>query len=109
MAFPIGVRWASLRSTLGDQRERTMRHLFAASILAISAFSLAACNEGGGTASTPASTAAAPAAADPDAVKKAVDEALAARDAEDTKIHADAGPGVYFVNLRDGETVSSPF
>jgi len=87
-----------------------MRHLFAASILAISAFGLAACNENpGGTASTsPASTAAAP-AVDPAAIKTAVDEALAARDAEDTKIHADAGPAVYFVNLRDGETVSSPF
>lgn len=84
-----------------------MRHLLAASILAISAFGLAACNESpGGTAST---TPAAAPAADPALIKKAVDDALAARDADDTKIHADAGPAVYFVNLRDGETVTSPF
>lgn len=87
-----------------------MRHvnLFAASILAVSAFGLTACNESGGTSNTPAASAPAAAAADPAAVQKAVDEALAKRDADDTKIHADAGPAVYFVNLHDGETVTSP-
>jgi hypothetical protein len=54
-----------------------------------------------------------PAGPDPAALAKAttdaVNAALAARDADDTKIHGDAGPAVYFVNLRDGETVTSPF
>jgi hypothetical protein len=66
--------------------------LFAASILAIAA--LSACSP---------QQAAAPTSAAPD------ESALAARDAEDVKPHADQGPGVYFVNLRDGETVTSPF
>lgn len=76
-----------------------------ASLIAASAFAiaLAACTEkeAAGPAADPAA-----AAAERDA---AVAGALAARDAEDTKLHADAGPSVYFVNLRDGETVTSPF
>ncbi len=67
------------------------------------AFALAAC-DGASTG---------PAAPDPAAVKaevdKAVADALAARDAEATKLHGDAGPAAYFVNLRDGQTVTSPF
>lgn len=75
--------------------------LIAATALAASL--LSACNDKTAT----------PAAADPAALVKATTEAvsaaLAARDAEDTKIHGDPGPAVYFVNLRDGETVTSPF
>lgn len=67
------------------------------------AFALTACNGGSTEAAAP----------DPAAVKaevdKAVTEAVAARDAEATKLHGDAGPAVYFVNLRDGQTVRSPF
>jgi hypothetical protein len=75
------------------------------SLLAVPAlaFALAACN--------PATTETA--APDPAAVKaevdKAVADALVARDAEATKLHGDAGPAAYFVNLRDGQTVISPF
>ena len=75
------------------------------SLLAVPAlaFALAACNG----ASTEA------AAPDPAAVKAEVDKAvagaLAARDTEATKLHGDAGPASYFVNLRDGQTVTSPF
>ena len=68
------------------------------------AFVLAAC-DGASTGSADAP--------DPAAVKaeadKAVAEALATRDAEATKLHGNAGPAAYFVNLRDGQTVSSPF
>lgn len=39
----------------------------------------------------------------------AAPDALAAYQAEAVKPHADAGPGVYFVNLHDGQTVTSPF
>ncbi|MEZ6029536.1 MAG: DUF4399 domain-containing protein [Hyphomonadaceae bacterium] len=67
------------------------------------AFALTACNGGSTDAAAP----------DPAVVKaevdKAVTEAVAARDAEATKLHGDAGPAVYFVNLRDGQTVRSPF
>lgn len=68
------------------------------------ALALAACDG--------ASTTGAAAAPDQAVVKaeadKAVAEALAARDAEAIKLHGDPGPAVYFVNLRDGQTVSSP-
>lgn len=60
-----------------------------------------------------ASTSGSAAAPDPAVVKaevdKAVAEALAARDAEATRLHGNAGPASYFVNLRDGQTVTSPF
>jgi hypothetical protein len=54
------------------------------------------------------------AAPDPAVIKaevdKAVADALAARDAEAVALHADAaGPKVYFVNLRDGQTVPQSF
>jgi hypothetical protein len=69
------------------------------------AFALAACDG--------ASTSTGAAAPDPAAVKaevdKAVAEAVAAHDAAGTKLHGNAGPAAYFVNLRDGQTVSSPF
>ncbi|HVY89199.1 MAG TPA: DUF4399 domain-containing protein [Hyphomonadaceae bacterium] len=75
-------------------------------VIAVSVFAaglLAACNEKPAT----------PAGPDPAALAKAttdaVNAALGARDADDTKIHSDPGPAVYFVNLRDGETVTSPF
>lgn len=39
---------------------------------------------------------------------KAELEAVRAAASADTVPHPDAGPGVYFVNLRDGDTVTSP-
>jgi hypothetical protein len=74
--------------------------LIAASVLAIA--TLAACNE------QPAAPAADPAAAAA-ATEAAVAEARAADLAAATAIHPDAGPAVYIVNLKDGDTVSSPF
>jgi len=79
-----------------------MRHidLFAASTFAIAM--LAACND------QPAAPAADPAAAAA-ATAAAVNNALAQRDAEAAKVHSEPGPAVYFVNLRNGQTVTSPF
>ena len=81
-----------------------MRMLAQLSVVALAAGLLTGCND-----NKPAT----PAAPDPAALAQltteAVNAALAARDADDTKIHSDAGPAVYFVNLRDGETVTSPF
>ncbi len=75
------------------------------SLLAVAVFAFALAGCGGG-----APEAAAP---DPAVVKaatdKAVAEALAARDAEAVALHGDAGPAVYFVNLRDGQTVPQSF
>lgn len=77
-----------------------------ASLLAASVFaaSLAACTE------PKTETAAAP---DPAALKAAADtavaEALAARDADAVRLHGEAGPAVYFANLRDGQTVPQSF
>jgi hypothetical protein len=76
---------------------RTIR-LIAASAFAIAL--AAACNDPG-AAPDPAA-----AAAERDS---AVATALAARDEEASKVHTDPGPAVYFVNLRDGQTVTSPF
>jgi hypothetical protein len=77
-----------------------------ASLIAASAFAiatLAACNP-----STPAATG--PTPADVDAAKAAaVAEAHAADVAAATAVHPDAGPAVYFVNIKDGDTVTSPF
>jgi hypothetical protein len=79
-----------------------MRHasmiVAAASAIAI----LAACNE------QPAAPASEPAPAAASA-ETAVAEARAADLAAATAVHANAGPGVYFVNLKDGDTVTSPF
>ena len=74
--------------------------LIAASVAAIAL--AAACNE------QPAAPATDPAAAAV-ATGQAVTAALAAREAEETSVHTDPGPAVYFVNLRDGQTVTSPF
>lgn len=74
--------------------------LIAASVAAI--VLAAACNE---QPAAPATDPAAAAAATGDAVTAA----LGARDAEQTSVHTDPGPAVYFVNLRDGQTVTSPF
>jgi Domain of unknown function (DUF4399) len=78
-----------------------MRHttLIAASVFVLA---LAACNDKTAGPATPDSAALAA------TTQTAVAAALAARDAEDAKIHSDAGPAVYFANLRDGETVTSP-
>jgi hypothetical protein len=77
-----------------------------ASLIAASAFAiamLAACNP-----STPAVTGATPEEVDA-AKTAAVAEARAADLAAATAIHPDAGPAVYFVNLKDGDTVTPPF
>jgi hypothetical protein len=76
-----------------------------ASFAAVSvlALTLTACNE-----SKPAEPALDPAVAAA-ATQTAVADALAARDADAVKLHADAGPAVYFVNLHDGMTVPSSF
>jgi hypothetical protein len=74
--------------------------LIAASVLAVA--TLAACNE------QPAAPAADPAVAAA-AAETAVAEARAADLAAATAVHADPGPAVYFVNLKDGDTVTSPF
>jgi hypothetical protein len=77
-----------------------------ASLIATSAFAmamLAACNP-----SAPAATGATPEEVDA-ARTAAVAEARAADLAAATAVHPDAGPAVYFVNLKDGDTVTSPF
>ena len=78
-----------------------MRHaiLIAASVFAIA--TLTACNPSTPTGATKLEVDA--------AVAAAVADARAADVAEATKVHADAGPAVYFVNLKDGDTVTSPF
>ena len=75
-----------------------MRHasLIAASFFAIA--TLTACNP-------PTQTA----GATQEQIDAAVAEARAADLAEATKPHADAGPAVYFVNIKDGAVVTSPF
>ena len=74
-----------------------MRHaiLITASFFAIA--TLAACNPPAPTGATQAE------------VDKAVADARAADVAAATKVHADAGPAVYFVNLKDGDVVTAPF
>ena len=74
-----------------------MRHaiLITASFFAIA--TLAACNPPAPTGATQAE------------VDKAVADARAADVAAATKVHADAGPAVYFVNLTDGDVVTAPF
>ena len=78
-----------------------MRHaiLIAASVFAIA--TLAACNPSTPTGATKEEVDA--------AVAAAVADARAADVAEATKVHADAGPAVYFVNIKDGDVVTSPF
>lgn len=78
-----------------------------ASLLAATAFAmtLAACD--GGT-KTPEAAAPDPAAAQA-STDTAVAEALAKRDAEAVALHGASGPMVYFVNLRDGQTVPQSF
>jgi hypothetical protein len=80
-----------------------LRTLRTVCLTAIAAAALAACDQG-------------PAAGGPDATALAAEvETLKAQvatfqaDADAaTKPHADQGPGVYFVNLKDGQTVTSP-
>lgn len=74
--------------------------LIAASVAALAV--LAACNEQP-SAATPDPAAA---AAEREA---AIAEARAADLAAATAVHTDPGPAVYFVNLKDGDTVTSPF
>jgi hypothetical protein len=76
-----------------------------ASLLVVTAFAaLAACdNVAAPTAAAPDGTAPAVTA------ETAVAEALAARDAEAVALHGASGPMVYFVNLRDGQTVPQSF
>jgi hypothetical protein len=75
--------------------------LIAASILAIA--TLAAC-----TPSAPAVAGATPEEVEA-AKTTAAAEARAADVAAATAVHPDAGPAVYIVNLKDGDTVTSPF
>ena len=75
--------------------------LIAASILAIA--TLAACNP-----STPAAAGATPEEVEA-ARTAAVADARATDVAAATAVHTDPGPAVYFVNLKDGDTVTSPF
>lgn len=72
----------------------------AASALALT---LAACDQGAPAAPAPDPAIAAA------ATETAVADALAKRDTDAVALHADAGPAVYFVNLRDGMTVPSSF
>ena len=78
-----------------------------ASLLAASAFAmtLAACD---GASTAPAATTPDPAAAAA-TTEAAVADALAKRDAEAVALHGAPGPLVYFVNLRDGQTVPQSF
>lgn len=70
----------------------------------VSAFALlAACNPTAPAATGPTADESAAATA------AAVAEARAADAAAATAVHTDPGPAVYFVNLKDGETVTSPF
>jgi hypothetical protein len=81
-----------------------MRHarLFAASAFALT-LGLAACNENTPAATGPSAEEAAAALATGIAEARAADLAAA------TAVHTDPGPAVYFVNLKDGDTVTSPF
>lgn len=73
-----------------------------AALTAVAALALlAACTPAAPAGPTAAETAAATAAA--------VAEARAADAAASTAVHTDPGPAVYFVNLKDGDTVASPF
>ena len=74
--------------------------LIAASVIA--AALLAACNP------APAATGATPEEVEA-AKTAAAAEARAADLAAATAVHPDAGPAVYFANLKDGDTVTSPF
>ena len=80
-----------------------MRHTILATAAALALGTLAACNPApaapaGPTAEDTAATTA-----------KAVADARAGDAAAATAVHADPGPAVYFVNLKDGDTVTSPF
>ena len=79
-----------------------MRHAILATAAALALGTLAACNPG------PAAPAG-PTAEEVNAtVAKAVADARAEDAAAATAAHADPGPAVYFVNLKDGDTVSGP-
>lgn len=75
--------------------------LIAASVLALT---LAACND-----SKPTVTAEPDPAAIAAATNAAVADTTAKADADAVALHSDAGPAVYFVNLRDGMTVPQSF
>ena len=79
-----------------------MRHAHIIAASALAAAMLAACNE------KPAAPAPDPAAAAA-ATATAVAEARASDIAAATAVHSEPGPAVYFVNLKDGDTVTSPF
>lgn len=67
------------------------------------ALALGACNQ-----NQPAASAPDPAATSA-AVNAALADTMAKADAKAVALHPDAGPGVYFVNLRDGMTVPQSF
>ena len=80
-----------------------MRYAILASAAALALGALAACTP------APAAPAGPTAEETAAATATAVAEARAADVAAATAAHADPGPGVYFVNLKDGDTVTSPF
>jgi hypothetical protein len=81
-----------------------MRYAVLASATALALAGLAACNP-----TAPAAPAGPTAEESAAATATAVAEARAADAAAATAVHADPGPAVYFVNLKDGDTVTSPF
>lgn len=90
----------------GERQMRMTRTVLAACV-ALTALSLAACNPASETAAAPAGADAATLSAENETLKARI-AALEADKAAMTAPHADAGPGLYFVNLKDGDTVTSP-
>jgi outer membrane murein-binding lipoprotein Lpp len=77
--------------------------------VAVSALGLAACSPEAKTdAASAVSDAGKALSTEVDSLKAKLDAATKSA-ADATAPHADAGPAVYFVNLHDGDTVSSPF
>ncbi|MEP7210261.1 MAG: DUF4399 domain-containing protein [Alphaproteobacteria bacterium] len=77
--------------------------------IAVSALALAACSPEAKTdAAAAVSDAGKALSTEVDGLKAKLDAATQSA-ANATAPHADAGPAVYFVNLKDGDTVSSPF
>lgn len=86
-----------------------MRTILLTLAAAASGIALAACSPEAKTdAANAVSDAGAALSTEVDNLKARLD-AVAKSSADATAPHADAGPAVYFVNLKDGDTVSSPF
>jgi hypothetical protein len=86
-----------------------MRTTILALAAAASAIAFAACTPEAKTdAANAVSDAGKAMSTEMDSLKAKLDAATKSA-ADSTAPHADAGPAVYFVNLKDGDTVSSPF